>query len=101
VHDTIVCTLVLNVCRRTSRARVLRQIQALLADNGRAYLALACNAPPTGKLGVNHCAQNYILLSLPVVHVDEDVAIYEVRKDSKVEDRTRDFVSRRDARKDR
>ena len=66
-YDTIVCTLVLNVLTRNNRAKVLRRIQALLAPDGRAYLGVARNLPETGKLGVRHCVQNYVVLSLPVV----------------------------------
>ena len=48
--DTIVCTLVLDVLSRNNRARVLRHMQMLLAADGRAYLAVARNVPPTGRL---------------------------------------------------
>ena len=99
-YDTIVCTLVLNVLSRGNRAKALRRIQDLLAPNGRAYLAVARNIPCTGKLGVRHCVQSYVVLLLRVVHEDADLAIYELRKDDIVDDRTRDFISRRDARRD-
>jgi SAM-dependent methyltransferase len=97
-YDTIVCTLVLNVPSRNNRAKVLRRIQALLAPDGRAYLGVARNLPETGKLGVRHCIQSYVVLSVPVVYQDLELAIYELRKDDTVVDRTRDFLGRRDAR---
>jgi hypothetical protein len=98
-YDTIVCTMVLNVLSRNNRAKVLRRIQGLLASDGRAYLGVARNLPETGKLGVRHCVQSYVILSLLVVHEDADLAIYELGKHDTVADRTRDFVSRRDARR--
>jgi hypothetical protein len=99
-YDTIVCTLVLNVLSRNNRAKVLARIRDLLAPTGRAYLAVARNLPPTGKLGVRHCLQNYVVLSLPLVFEDGELAIYVLRKGDPVDDRTRDFRSRRDARRD-
>jgi SAM-dependent methyltransferase len=97
-YDTIVCTLVLNVLSRNNRAKVVQRIQELLAPDGRAYLGVARNLPETGKLGVRHCIQNSVVLSLPIVHQDAELAIYELRTHDTVVDRTRDFLSRRDAR---
>jgi hypothetical protein len=99
-YDTILCTLVLNILSRNNRAKLLARVQSLLAEDGRAFLTVARNIPEMGKLGARHCVQNYVVLSLPVVYVDESIAIYEMRKHDAVEDRTRDFVSRRDARRD-
>jgi hypothetical protein len=39
-----------------------------------------------------------VVLSLPIVHQDAELAIYELRTHDTVVDRTRDFLSRRDAR---
>lgn len=100
-YDTITCTLVLNVLSRNNRATVIRRIQHLLVPEGRAYLAVARNLPRTGKLGIRHCIQNYAVLDLPVVFEDGMIAVYELRKDDLVVDRTRDFTSRRDAGRDR
>jgi SAM-dependent methyltransferase len=100
LFETIVCTLVLNVLSRRNRAAVLDQIKDLLADHGRAYLTVARNVPESGKLGMRHCLQNYVVLSLPIVYEDAEIAIYELRKSANVLDTTRDFVSRRDARRD-
>jgi SAM-dependent methyltransferase len=99
-YDTVVCTLVLNTLSRRNRARVLDCIRALLADDGRAYLAVARNIPPEGKLGVNHCPQSYVVLTLPVVFEDANLAIYAMAKSVSAEDRTRDHASRRDRRRD-
>jgi hypothetical protein len=41
-----------------------------------------------------------VVLSLPLVFEDGDLAIYALRKHDPVEDRTRDYRSRRDARRD-
>jgi SAM-dependent methyltransferase len=99
-YDTILCTLVLNTLSRRNRARVLEHIRVLLADDGRAYLAVARNIRPEGKLGVNHCPQSYVVLTLPLVFEDVDLAIYVMTKSAAVEDRTRDHASRRDRRRD-
>ena len=99
-YDTILCTLVLNVLSRRVRARVLDRIRALLADDGRAYLAVARNVPLGGKLGVRHCVQSHVVLDLPLVHDDADVAVYAMTTSAVVEDRTRDHASRRDHRRD-
>jgi SAM-dependent methyltransferase len=100
-YDTITCTLVLNVLSRNNRARVLHRIQQLLAPGGRAYLAVARNLPREGKLGIRHCIQNYVVLDLPTIFEHGMIAIYELRQDDVVVDRTRDFTSRRDAGRDR
>jgi hypothetical protein len=97
-YDTILCTLVLNVLSRARRARVLAHIQSLLTHDGHAYLAVSRNVPVTGKLGIHHSLQNYVVLTLPLVFADEKLAIYDLRRHSRFEDLTRDHVSRRDQR---
>lgn len=99
-YDTILCTLVLNVLSRRNRAAAIERVGALLAPDGRAYLAVARNVPVTGKLGVGHCPQSYVVLTLPVVIEDDDLAVYEMAAGADVEDRTRDHASRRDRRRD-
>lgn len=98
-YGTVVCTLVLNVLSRNNRADVLERIKDLLSPDGIAYVTVARNLPETGKLGIRHCLQNYVVLSLPRLYEDADVAIYVLRRTDHVEDQTRDFVSRRDARR--
>ena len=99
-YDTVVCILVLNTLSRTNRAKLLARLRSLLAPDGRAYLAVARNVPVAGKLGIHHCLQHYVVLTLPVVFEDADLAIYVLQRDSVFEDRTKDFRSRRDARRD-
>ena len=74
-YDTILCNLVLNALSRNRRAEVLENILRLLAENGRAYLTVARNLPPTGKLGVHHSVQSYVVLTLPSIFVDESIEI--------------------------
>ena len=100
-YDTIVCTLVLNALSRNNRAKVLAHIRELLAEEGVGYLAVARNIPMTGKMGVHHSLQNYVVLTLPSVFADECLEIYALRKDSHLDDRTKDYVSRRDRLRDR
>ena len=97
-YDTIVCTLVLNALSRNNRAKVLARIQALLAEDGRAYLGVARDLPYTGKLGMHHSLQNYVVLTLPSVYADAQLEIYLLRKTATFTDKTRDYMSRRDRR---
>lgn len=100
-YNTIVCTLVLNALSRNNRTKVLGRIRELLGEDGHAYLAVSRNVPVTGKMGVNHSLQNYVVLSLPSLYADDKIEIYDMRKESEIEDRTKDYVSRRDMRRER
>jgi hypothetical protein len=100
VYDTILCTLVLNVLSRNNRANVLSRLQSLLAKGGHAYLAVSRNIPVTGKLGVNHTLQNYVVLTLPSIYLDDTLEIYDMEKPSRFEDKTKDHASVRDRRRD-
>jgi hypothetical protein len=100
-YDTIVFILVLNALSRANRARVIERIRALLATDGRAYLAVARDLPVTGKLGMHHSLQNYVVLTLPLVIEDGRIAIYALDVQAVFEDKTRDYLSRRDRRRGR
>lgn len=98
-YDTIICISVINALSRNNRQRVLEQIQALLADNGRAFLAVPRDLPVTGKLGLHHSLQNYVVLrDLPTVYADEKLEVYELGKQSTWSDRTQEYLSPRDRR---
>jgi len=99
-YDTILCTLVLNVLSRNNRAKVLSRIQSLLCDGGHAYLAVSRNIPVTGKLGINHTLQNFVVLTLPSVFSDDKLEIYDMEKHNVFEDKTKDHISMRDKRRD-
>jgi ATP adenylyltransferase len=100
-YDTIVCTLVLNALSRRNRTLVLGRVRELLADDGQAFFAVARDLPVTGKLGMHHSMQNYVVLTLPVVYEDERIAIYRLTPADAFEDRTRDYLSPRDRRMSR
>jgi SAM-dependent methyltransferase len=100
-YDTIICTLVLNALSRNNRIKVLEKVRGLLTTDGVAYLGVARNVPVTGKMGVHHSLQNYVVLTLPVVFEDETLAIYALRKTDEFEDKTKDYVSQRDRRRDK
>jgi hypothetical protein len=100
-YDTIVCISVLNALSRKNGAKAIARIRALLAEGGRAYFAVRRDLPRKGKLGINHSLQNYVVLTLPSVYRDEQLEIYEMTKTVAFQDKTADFVSRRDKRKDR
>lgn len=99
-YDTIVCISVLNALSRNNRAKVIARIRELLAAGGRAYLAVPRDLPVKGKLGMHHSLQNYVVLTLPSVYRDEHLEIYEMSKAAEFEDKTKDYVSRRDRGKD-
>jgi hypothetical protein len=98
-YDTIICTLVLNALSRNNRAKALGHIRELLADDGHAYLAVARDLPRSGKLGMHHSLQNYVMLTLPSIYVDNRIEIYDLTKDAAFEDKTQDFMSPRDRRR--
>jgi SAM-dependent methyltransferase len=100
-YDTILCTLVLNVLSRRKRADALNHIRELLAESGHAYLAVPRNVPRTGKLGIHHSLQNYVVLSLPSIYRDDMLEIYDLTKNVPVDDTTLDHQSPRDRRRDR
>jgi hypothetical protein len=97
-YDTIMCTLVLNALSRNNRAKVLTHIQALLAEDGRAYLGVARDLPYSGKLGMHHSLQNYVVLTLPSIYADAQLEIYLLRKTTEFADKSCDYMSRRDRR---
>jgi len=90
---------VLNALSRANRARVIERVRGLLAADGRAYLAVARDLPITGKLGMQHSLQNYVVLTLPTVFEDQRIAIYVLDSQAVVADKTRDYLSRRDRRR--
>jgi hypothetical protein len=99
--DTIVCTQVLNALSRNNRAKAIERIRGLLAADGVAYLGVARYVPLAGKMGVHHSLQNYVVLTLPSVFADAKLEIYRLGKDAAFEDRTTDYVSRRDRLRDK
>ena len=96
--DTIFCISVCNALSRKNRHKVIKQIKGLLADDGTAYLSVPRDLPETGKLGIHHSLQNYVVLTLPVFYEDEKICIYELRRDSKFKDKTREYMTPRDRR---
>ena len=101
VFNTVVCTNVLSALSRRNRADVVERVNAILDEAGVAFFAVPRNLPRTGRLGIGHTLQNYVVLTLPVVYEDRWLAIYRMEKDVRFKDKTKDHVSRRDARRDR
>ncbi|MCO6045584.1 class I SAM-dependent methyltransferase [Aeoliella sp. ICT_H6.2] len=77
-YDTIVCNHVLNMLTRTSRLQAFETMQRLLGEEATAYLIVPRNIPERGKLGLRKRIQNYVRLSLPVIHEEEKLAIYRM-----------------------
>lgn len=98
--DTIVCISVVNALTRNNREKVLDRVQELLAEDGAAYIAVSRDIPKSGKQGINHSLQNYVVLTLPSIYSDDSLEIYKMVKHAEFKDKTIDYVSRRDKRKD-
>jgi 2-polyprenyl-3-methyl-5-hydroxy-6-metoxy-1,4-benzoquinol methylase len=99
--DTIVCIHVLSALTRNNRSRVTSRIRELLAIGGMAYLAVPRDIPVSGKLGIHHNLQNHVALTLPSIFADKKLEIYAMHKTADFEDKTRDYISRRDRCRDR
>lgn len=97
-YDTITCIGVINALTRNNRAKVIAEIQALLCDGGTAYLAVPRNIPKTGKLGIHHSLQNYVVLTLPSIYCDEELEIYKLLKADVFKDNTQEYMTNRDKR---
>lgn len=94
--DTVLCLSVLNALSRNNRELVIEAIRKVLTTNGNAYFSVPRNLPRTGKLGMHHSLQNYVILSLPSIFQDSKLEIYHLTKNSVYKDKTREFLSRRD-----
>lgn len=97
-YDTIACIGVINALTRNNRTKVLAQIQELLAVDGVAYLAVPRNIPKTGKLGIHHSLQNYVVLTLPSIFCDAELEIYKLLKTDTFKDKTKEYMTPRDKR---
>lgn len=97
-YDTIVCISVINALSRNNRAKVIEKIQGLITESGTAYLAVPRDLPVTGKMGIHHSLQNYVVLTLPTVYSDASLEIYSLKKGSKFNDKTQEYLTPRDRR---
>jgi ATP adenylyltransferase len=93
-YDTIIVNHVVNVLTRDSRIKLYSQVQALLSNDGVAYLSVARNIPKIGKAGVRQRLQNYVILTLPSVYADVEEEIYELKNGAEFADRTLEFEER-------
>jgi hypothetical protein len=90
-YDTIVVNHVANILTRASRGELFRAVNDLLAPRGAAYISVARNIPVSGKPGPRRRIQNYVILTLPSIFVDDEEQIYRLAKDAAFEDRTQEF----------
>jgi hypothetical protein len=97
-YDSIVCISVINALSRNNRAKAIEKIRSLLTEGGTAFLAVPRDLPVSGKLGIHHSLQNYIVLTLPSIYADKQFEIYVLKKTSKFEDKTREYLTPRDRR---
>lgn len=98
LYDFIVCTNVINALSRKNRHKVIAKINDLLTDNGIAYFTVPRNIPKTGKLGIHHSLQNYVVLTLPEYIAEDKFVIYQMAKDAKFKDKTKEYMTPRDKR---
>ncbi len=94
VFDTIICNHVANMLTRASRAALFEEIERLLAARGNAYISVTRKIPEIGKAGIRQRIQNYVVLSLPSLHRDDDMEIYRLAKGQAFEDLTTEFEHR-------
>lgn len=88
-YQNIVCINVLNVVSSRIREEIIKNIQELLNDDGKAYLCVPRNIPIEGKFSnFQRRPQNYVILSLNSIYNDKKVEIYELEKNSIIEDNT-------------
>ncbi|MBA2112932.1 hypothetical protein [Bremerella alba] len=87
-YDTIVCNHVLNMLTRVSRSQVLTSIQKQLSSEGAAWLIVPRNIPHQGKVGLRKRIQNYVVLNLSSVLVNDKLEIYRLTAGTDVVDRT-------------
>ena len=88
-YQNIVCINVLNVVSSKIREEIIKNIQELLNDDGKAYLCVPRNIPIEGKFSnFQRRPQNYVILSLNSIYNDKKVEIYELEKNSIIEDNT-------------
>jgi hypothetical protein len=90
-YDIIVVNHVVNILTRESRANLFARIDGLLTEEGAAYVSTARNIPTLGKWGPRRRIQNYVVLDLPNVYVDDEEEIYHLCKGAAVADRTQEF----------
>jgi hypothetical protein len=90
-YDTIVVNHVVNVLTRQSRANLFARVEALLPAGGFAYISTARNIPAAGKWGPRRRIQNYVILDLPSIHIDDEEEIYVFAHGTNLVDRTREF----------
>ena len=94
VFDTVVCNHVANMLTRRSRRELFQAIRRLLAPQGRAYVSVSRKIPKAGKLAMRRRIQNYVVLTLPSLHCDDELEIYRLEADSAFEDLTQEIEDR-------
>lgn len=97
-YDTIVCNHVLNMLTRHSRQQAIDAIQGQLAERGNAWLIVPRNIPRSGKIAMRKRIQNYVVLDLPSVYLDDKLEIYRLQRDIHVVDQTEEIERRLEGR---
>jgi SAM-dependent methyltransferase len=101
LFDTVMCVGVISAVSRNNRGKIISAIRDLLVPEGTAYFGVPRRLPTGGKMGIGHSLQNYVVLTLPSVHANAALEIYAMGKRTQFEDRTKDYISPRDRRRDR
>lgn len=109
-YDFVVCINVINALSRNNRHRVLESLNYWLKTKrgqkhwpATAFLAVPRNIPETGKLGIHHSLQNYVVLKgLPELitasETDNKFIIYQMERNAAFKDKTKEFLTARDKR---
>jgi hypothetical protein len=84
--DTITCQYVLNVLPKDEETKILKDIQNLLKNTGKAYITVRRDISKEG-LTSKKTFQRNVVLSLPVLHEEKNAfCIYELSKTSKIKE---------------
>ena len=71
------------------RTEIIGNIQELLKPDGTAYLVCPRNIPVRGKYSnFERRPQNYVVLTLNTTYKDQNMEIYELKKQSVYQDKT-------------
>lgn len=94
LFDTIICNHVANILTRSSRHQLFQKIRDLLTLQGKAFISVSRKIPRIGKMAIRKRIQNYVVLTLPSIFLDEELEVYRLEKNSPFEDLTFEIEDR-------
>ena len=92
--DTIIVNHVANILTRKSRVDLFDRVRELIAPSGSVYISVPRNIPEEGKHGPRKRLQNFVILDLPSIYLDDKMEIYRWSGGKPFKDRTSEFEER-------